>query len=78
MESLDTTILDTPVPVISKALAVITLSTKSVLASHTLSLVVFIPIGGQVADRFGTRREFAAVVAGSFFTRLGTGGVPPA
>src|ERR1700743_425344 len=63
MESLDTTILNTAVPVISKALAVTPLSMKSVLASYTLSLAVFIPISGWMADRFGTRRVFAAAIA---------------
>ena len=62
MESLDTTILNTAVPVISKALAVTPLSMKSVLASYTLSLAVFIPLSGWVADRFGTRRVFASAI----------------
>jgi EmrB/QacA subfamily drug resistance transporter len=62
MESLDTTILNTAVPVISKALAVTPLSMKSVLASYTLSLAVFIPISGWVADRYGTRRVFASAI----------------
>jgi MFS family permease len=55
MESLDTTILNTAVPVVSEALGVAPLSMKSVLASHTLSLAVFIPISGWMADRFGAR-----------------------
>ena len=62
MESLDTTILNTAVPVVSKALGVSTLSMKSVLASYTLSLAVFIPISGWMADRFGTRRVFASAI----------------
>ncbi len=62
MESLDTTILNTAVPVIAKALAVTPLSMKSVLASYTLSLAVFIPISGWMADRFGTRRVFASAI----------------
>ncbi len=62
MESLDTTILNTGVPVISKALGVTALSMKSVLASYTLSLAVFIPISGWIADRFGTRRIFAVAI----------------
>src|SRR3984957_11667269 len=62
MESLDTTILNTAVPVISSALGVTALSMKSVLASYTLSLAVFIPISGWMADRFGTRRVFAAAI----------------
>jgi len=62
MESLDTTILNTAVPAISAALHVGPLSMKAVLASYTLSLAVFIPISGWVADKFGTRRVFAAAI----------------
>ena len=62
MESLDTTILNTAVPVVSQALQVAPLSMKSVLASYTLSLAVFIPISGWMADRFGTRRVFASAI----------------
>jgi MFS family permease len=45
------------VPVVSEALNVAPLSMKSVLASYTLSLAVFIPISGWMADRFGTRQS---------------------
>jgi EmrB/QacA subfamily drug resistance transporter len=62
MESLDTTILNTAVPIVSAALKVAPLSMKSVLASYTLSLAVFIPISGWMADRFGTRRVFASAI----------------
>src|SRR5471030_961921 len=62
MESLDTTILNTAVPVVSKALGVAPLSMKAVLSSYTLSLAVFIPISGWMADRFGTRRVFASAI----------------
>jgi EmrB/QacA subfamily drug resistance transporter len=62
MESLDTTILNTAVPAISAALHVGPLSMKAVLASYTLSLAVFIPISGWMADRFGTRKVFASAI----------------
>ena len=62
MESLDTTILNTAVPTVAAALHVAPLSMKSVLASYTLSLAVFIPISGWMADRFGTRRVFASAI----------------
>jgi EmrB/QacA subfamily drug resistance transporter len=62
MESLDTTILNTAVPAIAKALQVPPLSMKAVLASYTLSLAVFIPISGWMANRFGTRRVFASAI----------------
>src|SRR6202034_3025533 len=74
MESLDTTILNTAVPAISSALGVAALSMKAVLASYTLSLAVFIPISGWMADRFGTRRVFASAIGlftmGSFLCGL--------
>jgi EmrB/QacA subfamily drug resistance transporter len=74
MESLDTTILNTAVPAIAAALHVAPLSLKSVLASYTLSLAVFIPISGWMADRFGTRRVFASAIGlftmGSFLCGL--------
>src|ERR1700761_7888708 len=62
MESLDTTILNTAVPAISSALHVTALSMKAVLARYTLSLAIFIPISGWMADRFGTRRVFASAI----------------
>ncbi|HEU0123350.1 MAG TPA: DHA2 family efflux MFS transporter permease subunit [Bryobacteraceae bacterium] len=63
MESLDTTILNTAVPAIAGALHVSPLSLKSVLASYMLSLAVFIPISGWMADRFGTRTVFSSAIA---------------
>src|SRR6202050_5563142 len=62
MESLDTTILNTAVPAIAKALNVAPLSMKAVRAIETLSIAVFIPISGWMADRFGTRRVFASAI----------------
>jgi EmrB/QacA subfamily drug resistance transporter len=62
MESLDTTILNTAVPATAAALGVAPLSMKAVLSSYTLSLAVFIPISGWMADRFGTRRVFASAI----------------
>src|SRR5215475_12715203 len=62
MEALDTTILNTAVPAVAEALKVAPLSMKAVLSSYTLSLAVFIPISGWMADRFGTRRVFASAI----------------
>src|SRR5882757_5756493 len=76
MESLDTTILNTAVPAIAHALKVPPLSMKAVLASYTLSLAVFIPISGWMANRFGTRRVFGSAIAtftlGSFLCGMST------
>ncbi len=62
MQSLDSTILNTAVPIVSKALNVSPLDMRSVLASYALSLGVFIPISGWLADRYGTRRIFALAI----------------
>ena len=70
MQALDTTILNTAVPAIARAMDVMPLSVKSVLASYTLSLAVFIPVSGWMADRFGTRRVFASAI-GLFHPGLG-------
>lgn len=76
MEMLDTTILNTAVPAVAQALKVPPLNMKAVLASYTLSLAVFIPISGWMADRFGTRRVFASAIAifilGSFLCGIST------
>jgi EmrB/QacA subfamily drug resistance transporter len=76
MESLDTTILNTAVPAIAHGLKVPPLSMKAVLASYTLSLAVFIPISGWMANRFGTRPVFASAIGiftlGSFLCGIST------
>jgi len=76
MEALDTTILNTAVPTVAAALRVAPLSMKSVLASYTLSLAIFIPVSGWVADRYGTRRIFSSAIAlftlGSFLCGIST------
>lgn len=62
MENLDATILNTAVPTMSANLGVEPLSLKSVLTSYTLSLAVFIPVSGWMADRFGTKRVFSLAI----------------
>jgi EmrB/QacA subfamily drug resistance transporter len=74
MENLDATIVNTAVPVMAENLRVEPLALKAVLTSYTLSLAVFIPISGWMADRFGTRRVFQQAVLlftlGSLFCGL--------
>ncbi|OAM90248.1 DHA2 family efflux MFS transporter permease subunit [Termitidicoccus mucosus] len=63
MENLDATIINTAVPTMAASLQVEPLSLKAVLTSYTLSLAVFIPVSGWMADRFGTRRVFSNAIA---------------
>lgn len=62
MEQLDTTIVNTAIPSIAASLGVTPLSLKSIVSSYILSLAVGIPISGWMADRFGTKRVFAAAI----------------
>ncbi len=63
MEQLDSTIVNTAIPAMAASLAVAPLSLKAVVSSYILSLAVFIPISGWMADRFGTRPVFFTAVA---------------
>jgi EmrB/QacA subfamily drug resistance transporter len=62
MESLDTTILNTAIPTIAEALKIVPLSMKAALTSYTISLAVFIPISGWIADKYGTRWVFFTAI----------------
>lgn len=62
MQELDTTILNTAVPALARAMHVRPVDIKSVLTSYALSLAVFIPVSGWLADRFGTRRVFTVAI----------------
>ncbi len=59
METLDVTIVSTAIPKIAISLQVSAISLKVALTSYLLSLAVFIPISGWMADKFGTKRVFS-------------------
>jgi EmrB/QacA subfamily drug resistance transporter len=62
MEAVDTTIINTAIPVMSKALQVNPIDMKIALISYLLSLSIFIPISGWLADKFGIKRIFIAAL----------------
>lgn len=62
MENLDATIINTAVPTMARSLSTDVLSLRGVLTSYALSLAVFIPVSGWMADKFGTRRVFALAI----------------
>jgi EmrB/QacA subfamily drug resistance transporter len=76
MENLDATIVNTAVPTMAASLHVAPLSLKAVLTSYTLSLAVFIPISGWIADRFGTHRVFQTAIWIFLAGSLGCGLAP--
>ncbi|MET0313639.1 MAG: DHA2 family efflux MFS transporter permease subunit [Hansschlegelia sp.] len=63
MENLDSTVLATSLPAIATELGVHPIDLKLALTSYLLSLAVFIPASGWLADRFGARLVFRAAIA---------------
>ena len=58
MEGLDATVINTAIPAMSVSLSVSPIDLKIALISYLLSLAVFIPISGWLADKFGIKRVF--------------------
>src|SRR5665648_1139621 len=60
METIDSTVIATSLPAIAKDLGEDPIALKLALTSYLLSLAVFIPVSGWMADRFGARTVFRA------------------
>ena len=73
MENLDGTIIATSLPVIAKDLAENPIALKLALTSYLVSLAVFIPISGWMADRYGSRTVFRAAIGVFVFGSLACG-----
>jgi EmrB/QacA subfamily drug resistance transporter len=58
MEQLDGTVLATALPTMARSFNVDPLQMNVALTAYLLSLAVFIPASGKVADRYGTRTVF--------------------
>jgi EmrB/QacA subfamily drug resistance transporter len=63
MENLDSTVLATSLPAIAHELGESPIDLKLALTSYLLSLAVFIPVSGWLADRLGARLVFRAAIA---------------
>ena len=66
MQMLDTTILNTALPGIGRALGVSAIRMHSAIISYMLMTALLIPVSGWLADRWGARRVFCLGIA--FFT----------
>src|SRR5471032_957352 len=62
MQTLDGTILNTTLPTMARDLCESPLRMQSVVISYMLTVALFIPASGWLADRFGTRRAFLAAI----------------
>src|SRR5450432_3917094 len=63
MENLDSTVVATALPAIARSLGQSPLTLNVAMTCYLLSLAVFIPASGWLADRFGARDVFAAAIA---------------
>jgi EmrB/QacA subfamily drug resistance transporter len=62
MENLDGTIIATALPQMARSFHVGAVNLNIGMTAYLLTLAVFIPISGWVADRFGSRSVFAAAI----------------
>lgn len=62
MQILDATILNTALPQMALALGESPLKMQWAVISYALTLAIFIPISGFLADKYGTRRVFLTAV----------------
>ncbi len=62
MQILDATILNTSLPQMARALGESPLKMQWAVISYALTLAIFIPVSGFLADKYGTRRVFLAAI----------------
>src|SRR5271165_4939230 len=79
MQNLDSTIIATALPTMAHSFGYDPVRMNVALTSYLLSLTVFIPASGWVADRFGTRTVFRGAIVvftiGSILCGI-SGGLP--
>ena len=63
MQNLDSTVIATALPQMARSFNADPLHMNLALTSYLLSLAVFIPASGWMADRYGTRTVFRAAIA---------------
>ena len=63
MQNLDSTVIATALPTIAHSFNEDPLRLNLAITSYLLSLAVFIPLSGWMADRFGARPVFCCAIA---------------
>ena len=69
MENMDSTVIATSLPAIAADIGTSPVALKLALTSYLVSLAIFIPISGWMADRYGAKRIFRIAI-GVFIARL--------
>jgi len=63
MDGLDSSIISTSLPQMAESFAVSPPQMSAAITSYLISLAIFIPVSGWVADRFGARTVFCSAIA---------------
>ena len=63
MENMDSTVIATSLPAMARSLGTDPIVLKLAFTTYLLSLTVFIPVSGWMADRFGSRHVFRVAIA---------------
>jgi EmrB/QacA subfamily drug resistance transporter len=63
MENMDSTVIATSLPAIAQSLGTDPIVLKLAFTTYLLSLTVFIPVSGWLADRYGSRHVFRVAIA---------------
>ena len=63
MDTLDSAMISTPLPLIARDLGVDPLQAKSALTAYFLAVAALLPLSNWLSDRFGPRRVFTAAIA---------------
>ncbi len=63
MEQLDGTVISTALPAMALTLKASPIHLSLAITSYMLSLAVFIPVSGWLADRFGAQTVFRSAIA---------------
>lgn len=71
METLDGTVIATAIPAIARSLDESPLALNLAMTAYMLSLAVFIPLSGWLADRFGAKRIFCTAIVIFTLSSLG-------
>jgi EmrB/QacA subfamily drug resistance transporter len=62
MENMDSTVIATSLPAIAQDIGTTAIALKLALTAYLVSLAIFIPISGWMADRFGARNIFRIAI----------------
>lgn len=76
MENMDATVIATSLPAIAKDLGTNPVSLKLAFTTYLLSLTVFLPISGWLADKYGAKLIFRLAIAVFTLSSVGCGFAP--